>query len=790
MGMSTEYPYFHIHNEGEDINVITRESATKDRSLVLIARGEFYHNHNQLVNADIVLPGHLVSVKFIYFVTEEVIERRWNDQKLLLGERVTVVELKDISNFCRVRRENDRDILEFFRMPPSFIAVVECQSDPVQEASKRKVEEYVNSDVVRQRLVDIISKFSPAETSYVLFSSENEEKAQGGGLYRIPNVPDLPFAGIEGIRSIIRYLRLYNDVGHPLCDNVRDGNWLIEYWNDRFRRHRKLKEFADEFSSIAEELKKMYRPHIPSYFCDLTNFFSQMIRSQIHARAKDENMCIEIPLYSYLVEACYQFLNNLPNPTQKGEENLPTMAAGLPYFANGWTRSWGRETFIAFKGVYLISGLYQEGRKQILNYASVLRHGLIPNIFDQARNPRYNSRDSVWWFLKAIVDYIELSDDAGILEEEIDMVFLSNDQVEHIYLREKKVQKKMKLYDIVQNIFQSHASGIKFREWNAGPRLDTFMQWIGFEVNLKLDLETGFIYGGNNKNCLTWMDKMGSSHKAKNAGLPATPRDGAPIELTALLKFAVSNFSKLHARGVYPYEGVTVNQTNFTFEEWEKKIQDNFERLYFVPSEARSQLQPHQRKTVYRDVIGATDEKEVYRLRPNVCVAMSVASELFVHEHAVECLKIIQENLVEERSLGIKTLYPQDPLYVSYYDYNDDTTHFKVAQGFSYHNGPEWVWLFGHFLIAKLRYDTFSNTQFLADFASYTSNHMRHVETNDWRSLPQLTNHNSEYCKFANKSQASSVACLLEAFFEARGKDRYFNGLPSKKKNSMKKKAD
>lgn len=65
--------------------------------------------------------------------------------------------------------------------------------------------------------------------------------------------------------------------------------------------------------------------------------------------------------------------------------------------------------------------------------------------------------------------------------------------------------------EIIQEILQRHASGISFREYNAGPNLDMQMKDQGFQIDINVDWKTGLIHGGSEFNCGTWMDKMGES---------------------------------------------------------------------------------------------------------------------------------------------------------------------------------------------------------------------------------------------------------------------------------------
>jgi glycogen debranching enzyme len=68
---------------------------------------------------------------------------------------------------------------------------------------------------------------------------------------------------------------------------------------------------------------------------------------------------------------------------------VPSLAAGLPHFAGSWARTWGRDVFISLRGLFLTTGNYVAARQHILAFSSTLKHGLIPNLLDSVRNPRY-----------------------------------------------------------------------------------------------------------------------------------------------------------------------------------------------------------------------------------------------------------------------------------------------------------------------------------------------------------------------------------------------------------------
>lgn len=127
---------------------------------------------------------------------------------------------------------------------------------------------------------------------------------------------------------------------------------------------------------------------------------------------------------------------------------------------------------------------------------------------------------------------------------------------------------------------------------------------------------------------------------------------------------------------------------------------------------------------MYKDLVFTKGEqKKEFQLRPNSCIAIAVAPELFTKENALSHLENVEKYLVEENSLGIKTLDPLSDEYTSYYNNEDDSTTYATSHGFSYHNGPEWVWIYAYFLQAMIRLKSKDNGFRAQSIMSYLAPH-------------------------------------------------------------------
>ncbi|KAI0320874.1 glycoside hydrolase family 13 protein [Amylostereum chailletii] len=767
----------HVHQENDYI-VMHRVQPRTQKGYLLVAHTAFASSRGSK-DRGFIEPIRLrgSKTKFIYGTTIEFAEpKEPTSPEIISGLPSKLVAIPPVSATEGSDSEgqySDVNVPSYF--PPGSIMLFETQLEGLDPS----LDLFCSSDAEKAfQALDLI------DLNVVLYRAEGEElDATSGqiGVYDIPGLGKLTYCGLEGWMHPLRHVMQFNDLGHPLCGHLREGTWAMDYLHDRLSKQTsylpRLAAPAEWFKERFSRIKATVPPYLrPKYFAIVVSEAYKTSRRVAIEQCSDfvssgHSFTHDLALVAVQMHGQVQSASLDPGkPTS-------SLAAGLPHFSSGWARCWGRDVFISLRGLFLTTGNFEYAKRHILAFASTLKHGLIPNLLDSLRSPRYNSRDSPWWMLQNIQDYVlKAPDGLSILSEPVKRRFPKDDTWVP-WNDPLAYSETSSLAEIIQEVLQRHADGISFREYNAGPNLDMQMRDEGFNIEIKVDWKTGLIFGGNSFNCGTWMDKMGESEKAGTKGLPGTPRDGAPIEITGLVKSTLRWLHELSSKGKFPFEGVDATSS--------------FEKSYYVPlgkslpcyieSPSDLNIDPSEdkaysldsslvnRRGIYKDVFGSGQGREWsdYQFRPNFPIAMTVAPELFTTDHALGALKLA--DTVLRSPLGMKTLDPSDMQYRPNYDNANDSNDPAVAKGRNYHQGPEWGWPLGYFLRAYLYFDTKVGAG-EKDVAA-TLHHMQtvllplraHIRSDPWAGIPELTNEGGAYCHDSCASQAWSASTLLDA---------------------------
>lgn len=758
--LSQGFDEIFVDQVNDDIIAITRHNPADGRSIVLVARTAFCKDFGPSPTPIIPVQGLFKRVILEAQATGDPSRYIPNSQYI---NGLSSFKIKIISQDCKpeesqlAKFSSSEVRLEQF-LPSSVLAFELVLTDEQTEALR-----VLNQWSLESKHISFM------DANHILFRTPEEDNV---GTYALPNIGNFTYCGLYGLMYYLERVRDNQDQAHPLAMNLRDGNWLSEYILSWLRRKVSTEALADHLEIALRCVNILPRGMVPKYFdvviTKLYNFILDSIYSSMSSFiSKGPSLVKLLTLSSFaLIGECDSA--SLPEVDSK-LQSVPSIAAGLPHFASGYMRNWGRDTFISLRGLLLIPGRFVEAKSIILSYARTLKNGLIPNLLDGGYKSRYNCRDAVWWWLYCIREYTKMAPNgAEILRCKVKRIHKPQRRRSTAQMNGTGDSSSMSLCDVIQEAIECHFRGTKFVEENKGKQLDEHMEDEGFNIAFGVNRETGFVFGGNEYNCGTWMDKMGSSEKAGTKGKPASPRDGSAVELVGLSKAVVNWLDEMYSKGrFYPYDGVECLYDNtitlkWTWKRWASIIQSNFEKYFYIPLDGKD---PNpkliNRKGIYKDTVGASLTWQDYQLRPNFLIAMVVAPELFDTNHAKYALKLAKENLCGP--LGMKTLDPTDWNYCGDYDNSNDSKNPKVAHGFNYHQGPEWLWLTGYYVRASTKFVGVSershHLELLGNFYSTL------IES-PWLGLPELTNLNGKSCPDSCPIQAWSIATAIEALYE------------------------
>lgn len=93
----------------------------------------------------------------------------------------------------------------------------------------------------------IVNQLTLVDLQRIVYRPSVEEQADGKGsdVYQIPDYGTLHYSGLQGQMSVLEKIRLFNDLRHPIVNNLKQGNWLMDYISTRLKHFPSTKQVRD-----------------------------------------------------------------------------------------------------------------------------------------------------------------------------------------------------------------------------------------------------------------------------------------------------------------------------------------------------------------------------------------------------------------------------------------------------------------------------------------------------------------------------------------------------------------
>lgn len=245
-------------------------------------------------------------------------------------------------------------------------------------------------------LVQAVSRLTLTDMNHILFRCKEEDD---NNIYDVPGFGPLVYCGFQGFISVLDKVASNNDLGHPLCANLRNGFWIFDYICGRLKRKEfencPLYQFGDFLERYFQPIRNLPSYLVPSYFefslrkiynAVLNRTWSMMpgdikngstfCKSLALASIQYAGVVKSSPLPTLSPNLLAPLLKTKIGPDGKNRPECISLAAGLPHFASGYMRNWGRDTFISLRGLLLLTGRYDEAKYNIIMTLLINYHSL------------------------------------------------------------------------------------------------------------------------------------------------------------------------------------------------------------------------------------------------------------------------------------------------------------------------------------------------------------------------------------------------------------------------------